>query len=482
MVWTLDNIIQAQYLNVIKSRPTTKLDEDFNGMIGLFERTTENIFIESGVYSLWALDAANPAETGNLPASNLYGVHPFYMIQSPDDSWLGVYTNLAHAQDWIVDNDDVNGQVNLTSIATGGIADITLLFGTDPHNVTKRYHDLVGKPVLTPMWALGWQQCKWGYTGTQDLKDNVQGYMDNNLPLDVQWSDIDYMDDYKDFTISPRDEWKDLKSVVNDTLHANNIKFIPIIDAGIAQRDGGNYDVYTSGKDRGVFINAYKGTDTLLTGQVWPNDAVFPDFFREATKMWWDEMLSDFHKLVPFDGLWQDMNEASNFCTGYCYEDQMETTAVELTKNKLVYTPTGRDLEHKSLPLDAFHTTIKDEFGADVDVTQLDAHSLFATMQVQASHEWFKGQNKRTMITSRSSFAGMGKFGSRWLGDNNSSFSSMGQSVTGVMMMNIAGIPLSGADICGFLSNTTMELCTRWYQVGAFYPFSRNHYTLGSLP
>lgn len=56
----------------------------------------------------------------------------------------------------------------------------------------------------------------------------------------------------------------------------------------------------------------------------------------------------------------------------------------------------------------------------------------------------------RTMIISRSSFSGFGKFGSKWLGDNRSTYDSMATSVTGVMMQNIIGIPLAGADICGF--------------------------------
>jgi alpha-glucosidase len=137
------------------------------------------------------------------------------------------------------------------------------------------------------------------------------------------------------------------------------------------------------------------------------------------------------------------------------------------------YQPTGRDLNVKSIDVDAIHPAN--------NVTELDAHSLFGTMEVKATSEFFASKQMRTMIIERSGFAGVGKFASRWLGDNFSTKEYMGYSVTGVMMHNILGVPLTGADICGFLGDTTEELCTRWHVVGAFYPFSRNHNTLGAL-
>jgi alpha-glucosidase (family GH31 glycosyl hydrolase) len=64
-----------------------------------------------------------------------------------------------------------------------------------------------------------------------------------------------------------------------------------------------------------VFIKDLTG-DSPYTGQVWPGPVHFPDWFSPNATEYWKTQLKNWYDLVEFDGIWIDMNEASNFCTG----------------------------------------------------------------------------------------------------------------------------------------------------------------------
>ena len=84
------------------------------------------------------------------------------------------------------------------------------------------------------------------------MKASAQGYIDNGIPLDTQWVDIDYMQDYKDFTVNQLNAegqpgaFFNLSGYVNQ-LHSMNMKFIPIIDAGVSARPKEGYQAYDTG-------------------------------------------------------------------------------------------------------------------------------------------------------------------------------------------------------------------------------------------
>lgn len=454
-----------QHLNMWEGRVHTNT-KNFQGVMGLSDQVGTDLFLGNGTYSLWTKDSPDPVETGKFPAPTTYGAHPFIMGAGQDGEWFGLYSNVANAQDWVIHNEESDGSVVINMLASGGRGDLSIWVGETPNDVVQTYHQrIVGLPVVTPQWALGWHQSKWGYKDTQYLMQVVDEYETASLPLDGIWSDIDYMEDYKDFIVD-RELFGDLKEFVANLTH---IHYVPIVDAGIAQRIksvGGKtpYLPYIHGHLDNLFIKSHAFSNDSFTGRVWPGDVVYPDYTNPQTQHYWSGWLSYLQEQTGFDGIWLDMNEASNFCDGYCFWDQQPQHHVQ---RNLKYVPTGQNLETGAIALDAVHYD---------GSLELDAHSLYGTMETEATHNYFvETLKKRPMIIARSSFAGSGKYGSRWLGDNFSTYNYLAYSVTGVMMQNIMGIPLAGADICGFNGNTTADLCARWYTIGAFYPFSRNH-------
>lgn len=107
------------------------------------------------------------------------------------------------------------------------------------------------------------------------------------------------MQDFKDFTVDQKD-FGDLGQYMQGLNATNNVKFIPIIDAGIAQRlpEVDNYTVYNEGKKENVFIksgalNKYDYQLHQFTGQTWAGDAAFVDFTAANAQTFWSMQLDN---------------------------------------------------------------------------------------------------------------------------------------------------------------------------------------------
>lgn len=102
------------------------------------------------------------------------------------------------------------------------------------------YHkNIVGTPVTIPQWVLGWNQCRWGYKTLDEVKEVVANYSLYDIPLDTQWTDIDYLNNYRDFTYD-NVSFNGLPEFI-DELHSKDMHYIPILDLGISHRPGLDY-------------------------------------------------------------------------------------------------------------------------------------------------------------------------------------------------------------------------------------------------
>ena len=445
-----------------------------------FGERTHDFKLNEGTYTIWSHDCSGTKYDDGKGGMNQYSHQPIGLHKTKyENLWVGFVFLNTNAQDVVIkysnnDTNDNNTEVNLIHKTIGGIIDYYIIVDNSPEEVIKNIQFLLGIPTLPPYWSLGNHQCRYGYKTFEDFKEVYNNYKKYEIPIDVMWIDIDAMDNFEIFTLNKK--FEKLSPFINDEIHKEGGKFVPIIDLGISYENN-NSKYVKLGNSLDIFIKSNYTKKPLIT-KVWPGKTVFPDFFNPNIEKFWNEGLEDYYKLVNYDGIWLDMNEPASLLKNSSYLGEiLEEKDFSKDKNKynnedLPYLPGFRNgfkdiLSNKSISENAL------VYG---DLTIYDVKPLIAFYESKYTFDFLKeNKKKRPFILSRSTTLGSGKYSFHWLGDNHSSYKDLKYSISGIFNFNIFGIPFSGADICGFFRNSNKDLCIRWYNLGIFYPFMRNH-------
>ncbi|KAL4450349.1 hypothetical protein ABPG74_009055 [Tetrahymena malaccensis] len=467
LLFALDErfVMSDKYIH-LKYQASSKL------IFGLGERNYKfKLEFNNSLYTLWNRDSPQNIETADSKGGhNTYGSHPVYLMKDTDaqdeNNQTDTRFHLIYLQNVNAMDIFLTKEQEIEYRITGGILDFKIITCDLPRDCVQRYNRFLGKQALMPLWAYGFHQSRWGYQNIDEVKQIVTEYNFIVFPVESIFLDIDYMVSYNTFTVNqtifPLNSYSIMKDIEK--------RIVPILDVGIGleiqsqvRSDALKYDVGIKDLNNGVYV-----------GKVWPGYTLFPDFQRPITKIFWQNYTFNFMKQNNISAFWLDMNEYANFCHGICEElyvnyRQSYNQDVELFVEGLPYQPGNKPLENMSLSLVSVH-------GESGDL-EFNFHNINGYLHSQTTYKAVKYemQNPLPFLISRSTIPGSGNYVSHWAGDNNATYEFMAYSVSSLFNFHIFGIDFTGSDICGFMGNTTQELCNRWAQLGSLYPFSRNH-------
>jgi len=350
---------------------------------------------------------------------------------------------------------------------THGDYDAYTILGPTVAQVLAGYTLLTGRPALPPRWALGYHQSRYSYPTAQRVREVATDLRRRKIPADSVWLDIHYLDGHRVFTFDPSG-FSDPKRLAAD-LHAQGFRLITIVNPGVKVDPG--YQVFDGGVAGGHFLRRANGT--VFTGKVWPGEAHFPDFTRPDTSQWWQEHLTQ-HLALGVDGIWNDMNEPANFEAPDDGLDRVQPLSWSGRADPISpEAPWGR----RTLSADVLF-----EDGGRWTAHPF-LHNVYGQLMCETTYEALAHARpgQRPFILTRAGYAGIQRSAAVWMGDNYSTWDHLATSIPQLLNMGLSGVPLVGVDIGGFAADCTPELLVRWSQLGAFYPFCRNHSAMGTV-
>ncbi len=400
---------------------------------------------------------------------SLYGAHNFIIVAG--NPVFGIYVDYPAALTFDIGYTKIDELV--ISCADANL-DIYIIDGENPYDIVKQFRKIIGRSYIPPKFAFGFGQSRWGYKTKEDFVNVAKGYRENHIPIDMIYMDIDYMDSFKDFTLS--DEFSDFPAFVSE-MKENNIRLIPIIDAGVKIEEG--YDVYEEGVANDYFCKREDGSD--FTAAVWPGYTHFPDVLNPEVRKWFG---AKYKRLTDsgIEGFWNDMNEPAIFYTPEGVSKTKEAMKSFLEQEETVddvWAMRDRLAELANHPDDyaSFYHTVNGE-----KVRHDNVHNLYGFNMTRAAGEALQeiSPEKRCLLFSRSSYIGMHRYGGIWTGDNKSWWSHVLLNLKMLPSLNMCGFLYVGADLGGFGADTSRELLLRWLALGVFTPLMRNHAALGT--
>ena len=350
-----------------------------------------------------------------------------------------------------------------------------LIEGESAYEIVRAFRKLIGRSYIPPKFAFGYGQSRWGYVTKEDFYKVAEGYRKNHIPMDMIYMDIDYMQDYKDFTLNKKN-FQDFPEFVQK-MKEQNLRLVPIIDAGVKVEKG--YEVYEEGVKNGYFCKHEDGSDFIAA--VWPGDTHFPDMLNEDARRWFGEK----YRILTEQGIeafWNDMNEPAIFYTPegvkkaqevvkrFLQDTEGETSIFEVRDAIM-------NLANNKEDYQSFYHQVNGN-----RVRHDKVHNLFGYYMTRAAGEAFEriAPEKRFLMFSRSSYIGMHRYGGIWTGDNKAWWSHLLLNIKMMPSLNMCGFLYTGADLGGFGADTTRDLLLRWLALGVFTPLMRNHAALGT--
>ncbi|QZY56160.1 TIM-barrel domain-containing protein [Crassaminicella profunda] len=419
-----------------------------------------------GIYESFCSD--DPLHTSDK--KSLYGAHNFLMIEGTEK--FGVFID--HPGKIIFDVGFTHKDYLEIRIDDHDV-DIYMIKGNNLRKIVKNFLNLTGDGYVPPKWAFGYQQCRWSYKDANEVEKIADLFFKNDIPCDAIYLDIDYMEDFKDFTIS-EERFPNFKSFV-EKMKQKGFRLIPIIDAGVKiEKD---YDVYEEGVKNKYFC--VDENEKPFVAAVWPGRVHFPDFLNPDVRRWFG---LKYKNLIDcgIEGFWNDMNEPAIFYTDQGLKKAIKHAKESENENLDIYTffslkDTFVNLSNNIEDYKSFYHRLDGEL-----VSHHKVHNLYGYNMTRAAAEGFReiDPNKRFLLFSRSSYIGMHRYSGIWTGDNHSWWEHILLNIKMMPSLNMCGFLYSGADTGGFNGDANAELIIRWSQFSLFTPLFRNHSAMGT--